>query len=159
MRGGRIFKTAALVFVALVSVAWAGRAWAGSAVLTLHQITISTTTAGVQTEGGSILKNGAKIGQYAIQRIQVPGGTSAPFNTSMATVSLFFAVNAGTGGPEVVTMQGAHDFNSSIFRGSVSAASNFYAWIKGADASYAPVSTVNKTLIISWTGLNQFALP
>ncbi len=160
-----MFKKATLLLVVLVSIGWAGNAWAGFVILTLQRVGAVNTINGVQTEGGNILKNNVKVGQYAIQRIQVlgviNGGTSSPLNTAMTTITLFFALSSAVGAPENVTLQGSHDFTSNAFKGSVSAASNFYSWIKGADASYSALSTtsINKTLVVIWNGANQLTLP
>ena len=77
----------------------------------------------------------------------------------MTTMTLFFATASGTA-PQNVTLQGAHDFGPGNFVGSVSAASNRYAWIQGGEASYQPVSgTTSMNLVIRWNGANQLTLP
>ena len=77
---------------------------------------------------------------------------------TQSIVTLFFN-NTGTP-PQNITIQGAHSYSSGRFAGSVSAASNRYAWIKGADVFMSSTSTPGTTSItFSWTGANQLVLP
>jgi len=138
----------------LLTVLWTAQALAGGVTLTLVRSTLNNVDDAAgrwQHEGGNIVKGGAPVGQYAIQRRVTNGGTTAQ-NTAMETVTLFFA-NTGMP-PQNVTLQGAHHFSNGHFAGSVSAASNKFSWIKGADAIIA-----NNVLQISWPGPNQLSLP
>ncbi len=150
------------LLVATFMAAAAPLAHAGNVTLTLTRSTLTNVNdaAGLwQHQGGDILKNGAKVGQYALHRRVTAGGTGAPLNTAMTTITLFFATASGTA-PQNVTLQGAHDFGPGNFVGSVSAASNRYTWLQGGDASYAPVSgTTDTSLTIRWNGANQLTLP
>ena len=77
-----------------------------------------------QHEGGTVrTTNGIPWGNYAITRRVTFSGTSAQ-NTAMVTVTLF---RTGAHPPENITLQGAHDFNSGVYIGSVSAASRLFA--------------------------------
>ena len=149
-----------LIVTAAIAI-WAPLANAGSIALTLTRVSLNNVpdVAGTwQHEGGNILKGGVKIGQYALHRRVTNGGTTAPLNTAMTTITLFFATAAGSA-PQNVTLQGAHDFGVGNFRGSVSAASNRYTWIHGADATYSSPAAATLTLIISWNGAAQLTLP
>jgi hypothetical protein len=138
----------------LIGGSWTPQAMAGGVSLTLARTTLNNVDDAAgrwQHEGGNILKGSAAVGQYAIHRRVTNGGTTVQ-NTAMETVTLFFS-NTGLP-PQNVTLQGAHHFSNGHFAGSVSAASNRYSWIIGADA----VINVN-TLIINWGGSNQLTLP
>ena len=158
----KIVRLWALIVVLLGMVLCAGAAHAGAVALTLTRTTLTNVVdaAGTwQHQAGDILKGGVKVGQYALHRRITNGGTAAPLNTAMTTITLFFVLAAGTA-PENVTLQGAHDFGPGNFRGGVSAGSNRYNWIRGADATYVPVAgTTNLSLTLSWTGASQLTLP
>ena len=135
---------------------------AGSVALTLTRTSLTNVAdaAGLwQHQGGDIMKGAVKVGQYALHRRVTTGGTTAPLNTAMTTLTLFFAAQAGTA-PQNVTLEGAHDFSAGNFRGSVSAASNRFTWIQGGDASYSSAAAVGSlNLVISWNGASQLTLP
>jgi hypothetical protein len=136
-------------------------AHAGSVGLTLTRTTLTNVpdAAGLwQHEGGNVFKGGVKIGQYALHRRVTSGGTTAPLNTAMTTITLFLATAAGTA-PQNITLEGAHDFSVGNFRGSVSAASNRFTWIQGGDATYASLGGGGLSLVISWNGSAQLTLP
>jgi hypothetical protein len=136
-------------------------AHAGSVVLTLTRVSLNNVTdaAGTwQFQGGNILKGATKVGQYALTRRTITGGTTSPLNTAQTTITLFFALTSRTA-PANITLEGAHDFSAGNFRGSVSGASAWYSWIKGADAIYSSAGGGLETLTISWTGLLQLTLP
>jgi hypothetical protein len=138
----------------LLVVSWTPQALAGSVSLTLVRSTLTNVDDAAgrwQHEGGNITKGSVTVGQYAIHRRITNGGTTAQ-NTAMETVTLFFS-NTGVP-PQNVTLQGAHHFSNGHFVGSVSAASNHFSWINGADA----VINVS-TLIIQWVGSNHLTLP
>lgn len=150
----------ALVVASAISL-FAPLASAGSAVLTLTRTSLTNVpdAAGLwQHQGGDIFKGGVKVGQYALHRRVTTGGTTAPLNTAMTTLTLFFATASGSA-PQNITLQGAHDFGPGNFRGSVSGASNRFSWIQGGDATYASLAGGNLSLVISWNGASQLALP
>jgi hypothetical protein len=148
------------VVVALA--AFAPLANAGSVALTLTRVSLTNVSdpAGVwQHQGGDIMKGATKVGQYLLTRRSTNGGSTTPLNTAATTITLFFATASGSA-PQNVTIQGAHDFGPGNFRGSVSAASNRYAWIQDGDATYAPVAaTTSLSLVIAWSGASQLTLP
>ena len=135
---------------------------AGSIALTLTRTSLTNVpdAAGVwQLQGGDIMKGAVKVGQYALSRRTVTGGTTAPLNTAATTLTLFFATAAGSA-PQNVTIQGAHDFGPGNFRGSVSGASNRYTWIQGGDVTYAPGAAAGSlSLVIGWNGASNLTLP
>jgi hypothetical protein len=135
---------------------------AGAVLVTLSRTSALTNVndaAGLwQHEGGNVFKAGVKIGQYALHRRVTTGGTTAPLNTAMTTITLFIAA-AGGSAPQNITLQGAHDFTAGNFRGSVSAASNRFTWIQGGDAVYSPGGAGILNLSIGWTGASQLTLP
>jgi len=154
-------KLAIKTFVAAAAVAAASFAHAGSVALTLtrNSLTNVNDAAGLwQHQGGDIMKGGLKVGQYALHRRVTNGGTGAPLNTAMTTMTLFFATAAGSA-PQNVTLQGAHDFGPGNFRGSVSGASNRFSFAQGGDASYSSLAGGNLSLVISWSGSSQLTLP
>ena len=158
----KILRLRTLLVVVLAMLCCAEAVHAGGVTLTLTRKTLTNVVdaAGTwQHQGGDILKGTVKVGQYALHRRVTTGGTDGVLNTAMTTITLFFSL-AATTAPENVTLEGAHSFSAGNFRGSVSAASNRYNWIRGADATYVPVSaTTNFTLTLSWTGASQLTLP
>ena len=147
--------TVVMIAALLLVVSWTAQAMAGSVVLTLKRSTLNNVDDAAgrwQHEGGTVLKGTTTVGQYAIHRRVTNGGTDVQ-NTAMETVTLFFS-NTGSP-PQNVTLQGAHHFSNGNFVGSVSAASNRFSWIKGADAVIAG----STTLTISWEGAPQITLP
>jgi hypothetical protein len=151
-------------FVPLIAAAalWSGSAFAGSVVLDLHSKSLINVTdaAGLtQPEAGWIGKGATKVGNYFLSR-RVDTLTNALFNTGATHITLFFEPQQdGTSpAPDNVTLDGAHDFSSGGFKGSVSAASSPYSWIKGADASYSIASNVD-TLTIHWLANQELTLP
>lgn len=135
-------------------------AHAGAVSLTLTRTTLTNVNdaAGTwQHQGGNVLKGGVKVGQYLLTRRVTTGGSTAPLNTAATTITLFLATAAGSA-PQNVTLQGAHDFGPGNFRGSVSAASNRYTWLQGADATYSSSGT-SLILSIGWAGASQLTLP
>ena len=151
----------ALGSLALATTFTALPAHAGSTVLTLTRVSLTNVDDAAgrwQHEGGKIFKGAVQVGQYAIARRVTFGGTNTPLNTAMQTTTLFFAASAGTA-PQNVTLQGAHDFSSGTFRGSVSGASNRYSWIQGGDAVSSVPSAGTQTLVIGWNGASQLSLP
>ena len=136
-------------------------AHAGSTVLTLTRTSLTNVDDAAgrwQHEGGKVFKGTTQVGQYATTRRVTFGGTNEPLNTAMQTTTLFFARTGGSA-PQNVTLQGAHDFSSGSFRGSVSAASNRYSWIQGGDAVSTSPAAGTQSLAIGWTGASQLTLP
>jgi len=151
-------------FVLLIAAAalWSGSAFAGSVVLELHSKSLINVTdaAGLtQHEAGWIGKGATKVGNYFLSR-RVDTLTNALFNTGATHITLFFEPqpNGTSPAPDNVTLDGAHDFTSGGFKGSVSAASSPYSWIKGADASYSIAGGVD-TLTIHWLASPELTLP
>ena len=151
-------------FVLLIAAAalWSGSAFAGSVVLDLHRKSLINVTdaAGLtQHEAGTILKGTTVVGNYFLSR-RVDTLAAPLFNTGATHITLFFdpQPNGTSPAPDNVTLDGAHDFTSGGFKGSVSAASNPYSWIKGADASYSITNSVD-TLTIKWLASPELTLP
>lgn len=148
--------TMAAMFV--MAMMWSSAAFAGGVSLSLVRASLTNVDDAAgrwQHEGGRIMKGAAVVGHYSIHRRVTFGGTDAQ-NTAMTTVTLFFS---GTP-PQNVTLQGAHAFSTGRFAGGVSASSNRYAWIHGADAVIAPTAVLGtSTLTLQWTGANQLTLP
>jgi hypothetical protein len=112
-----------------------------------------------QHEAGTILKGTTLVGNYFLSR-RVDTLSGALFNTGATHITLFFEPqpNGTSPAPDNVTLDGAHDFSSGGFKGSVSAASSPYSWIKGADASYSTLNSVD-TLTIKWLASPELTLP
>lgn len=109
-----------------------------------------------QHEGGNIVKSKVTIGQYLIIRRVTTPATST-MNVAATTITLFLGTGSTTA-PNNITLQGAHNFSAGNFRGSVSAASNRYSFLQGADATYT-AATGTETLVMSWTGSSQLTVP
>jgi len=119
-----IFVVFALLFIFL------SQAHAGSLDLVIHQNSlkgVSDSAGSWQYEGGKVfITTGvvneisaiAYIADYAITRRTIIGGTEAQ-NTAMLTMTIFLIGNKP---PQNITLQGSHDFSSSKYIGSVSAA-------------------------------------
>lgn len=110
-----------------------------------------------QHEGGDVVKSKDVIGQYLIVRRVTLPATSA-LNTAATSITLFLGTSASTA-PSNITLQGAHNFSSGNFRGSVSGASNRYTFLQGADATYSSTASGTLTLNMSWNGSNQLTVP
>lgn len=97
-----------------------------------------------QHEGGEILYQGNRIGHYATTRRVTNGGTTQQ-NTAMLTMTIFLY---GSGAPPInLTLQGAHDFTSGRYIGSVSAASSSLTPLNGA--TFAG-NTASDTLVLTY---------
>jgi hypothetical protein len=147
-----------IVSLSICAALWSGSAFAGSVVVQLTRaslINVSDAAGVTQHEAGKVSKGTAVVGDYFLSR-RVDTFAGSKFNTGATHITLLFAPRSGA--PENVTLDGAHDFSSGNFKGSVSAASNRYSWIENADASYN-VSGGVETLVIIWTGSNQLTLP
>jgi hypothetical protein len=151
-------------YVPLIAAAaiWSGSAFAGSVVLELHRaslINVADAAGSTQHEAGTILKGSTLVGNYFLSR-RTDTLSGALFNTGATHITLFFEPqpDGSSPAPDNVTLDGAHDFSSGGFKGSVSAASHLYSWIKGADASYSITSAVD-TLTITWLASPDLTLP
>lgn len=148
----------------LVSVAFltlAAVAQAGSVTLVLNRASLTNVDDAAgrwQHEGGTVFKGAVQVGNYAIHRRVTNGGTNAQ-NTSMWTCEIFFTpLNP----PENIVMQGAHSFGNGQVKGSISAASFRFTWLKniGAYVTLVPGAAINlQNLTITWPGATQLTLP
>lgn len=144
----------------------AGLANAGTETVTLVRSTLEnvTDTGGIPTdlwqyEGGAIETTaGVPIGYYTTSRRVTQSGTAA-YNTAAVTTTLFFASATAGNAPNVVTLEGSWSYSSGNFAGSVSAASNKYHWLIGADAASTIPATGTSSLVLSWLGSNSLRLP
>ena len=122
----------AVAATSLFTLASADDARAQSLTLTLQQsgalINVDDAAGRWQHEGGEVIcpDGTTQIGHYAIHRRVTFTGT-APQNTAMTTVTLFLGDSAP---PQSITLQGAHDFNSGFYTGSVSATSAPFAAVR-----------------------------
>ncbi len=149
--------TLALTLTFLVSSA----AEAGSAVLTLNRTNLTNVNdnAGVwQYEAGTVSSGSTAVGYYSINRRVTNGGTTA-LNTASETINLFLSTSSSTTAPRNITIQGAHNFGSGQFVGSVSAASAQYHWVIGADVSATIPSATVTTLTIDWLQSTTLTIP
>jgi hypothetical protein len=158
-------RTVLLALTTLSSVLCAGTTFAGTKNLTLERSTLSNDAdadgGGLwQYEGGTLLSaSGATAGTYIVNRRVTTSGTQT-FNTAFETMTLFFTPLVAGAVPEVVVVQGAYSYNSGAFVGSVSAASEKYTWIIGADASGTiATGTSNTTLTLAWNGSKHLTIP
>jgi hypothetical protein len=130
----RIVRTLALVFVLFV-VATAG-AQAAPVTLTLLAVNNQTIQA-IQIESGSLLLNGAKVGEYV--NVRTTPSVNATVNSGAATMTLLF--DTGQFSPATpITLQGS--FNRSTFSqiGSISAST--VSGLIGVKYTYDGVSKV-----------------
>jgi hypothetical protein len=161
MNAKHIVRSLVVGATILAPALWSSTSHAGGVALTLQRATLTNVDDAAgrwQHEGGSILKGVTTVGEYSIHRRVTTGGTTTQ-NTAMQTITLFFTT-ASPLPPNNVTLQGAHNFNSGRFAGSVSGASNRYNWIQGADAIVVPTATIGtSTLSVTWGGSSQLTLP
>jgi len=133
-------------------------AHAGSVGLTLQRVTLTNVNDSAgnwQHEGGTVWKGATKIGNYAAHRRVTNGGTIAQ-NTAMWTCEIFFT---GSLPPENIVIQGSHYFTSGVFKGSVSAASYKYSWLRDTSNYVSGTAGATTTLNIYWTGSTSLTLP
>ncbi len=143
----------------LLGLACTAPAQAGSLTILLVRSSLNndTDSAGLwQYEGGAVQNatTGATIGHYLLNRRVTTAGTSTD-NTAAESITLFFS-NATAGQvPNSFTLEGAYSYNTGQFVGSVSAASERYHVLIGADASATLVtsSTTTSKLVVDWVGL------
>jgi hypothetical protein len=148
-----------LIIIALVftlSLGMISDSYAGEVTLNLKRvgslINVDDAAGRWQHEGGQVLKANKQVGNFSIYRRVTTAGTS-PQNTAMLTMTIFFL---GQAPPQNITLQGSHDFSSGGYIGSVSAASNRYTWIQGADFTG---STATNSLTIHWNGSSSLTIP
>ena len=151
------------LFIVVATSLWSGKVLAGVSTFTLHRaslINVTDSAGTTQREAGTVQRGGVTIGNYYIAR-RVDTLAGALFNSYPAHVALLFAPKAGTTPvTENITMDGTHDFTSGDFKGSVSATSSAYSWVRDADADYTPTGAVGvATLVIRWTGSGQLVIP
>lgn len=153
-------RKAPLAAVILAPALAASQASAGSVALRLERTSLKNVDddAGrFQHEGGNVKKGNTIIGQYLIMRRVTLPATST-LNTAATTITLFIGTS-NTTAPSCITLQGAHNFSAGNFRGGVSAASNRYAFLNGADATYTSPQSGVETLVMSWNGSSQLTVP
>ena len=139
---------------------YAAAAQAGTQTLELVRSTLQNVpdaAGSYQYEGGTIQNTaGSHLGTYLI--VRRTGSSTAAFNTAATTISLFFPPAVSTSAPGVVTIEGSWSFSSGDFNGSVSAASQSFHWIVGADASSTIPTVANSRLVLTWIGSDQLRL-
>ena len=140
---------------------WSGAAYAGTAVLTLTRVAPLTNVADAaglfQHEAGVVKKGVILGGNYFLSR-RVDTLAGALFNTGATHITVFLRSKGGNAAPESITIDGAHDFSSGAFKGSVSATSSAYSWVRDADSSYTNSLGV-ETLVIQWQGSSLLLVP
>jgi len=150
----------ALVALAGLASLYAAGAQAGTQTLELVTSTLQNVpdvAGSYQYEGGTIESTAGKsLGTYLI--VRRTGSSTSEYNTAATTITLFFPPSPSTNAPPVVTIEGSWSFSSGDFNGSVSAASNEFHWIVGADASSTMPSTSGSKLVLNWAGSGQLAL-
>lgn len=149
--------------VLLIPALWSVESAAGSVVLTLTRSTLTNINDAAgrwQHEGGTIFRGATQVGYYALHRRVTNNGTTA-LNTAMVTMTLFLNTAQVQGNaPRNVTIEGAWDFSSGRFLGSVAAASSQYNWLQGADVLGSPGSASGSTnLTINWLQSFTLTLP
>ena len=154
-----MFKTISKLFAVVTICVVSTQTWAGAVVFnlvrdSLDNVHVDDDTSGSwQHSGGRVFLRGDLVGYYATTRRLTTAGTGA-YNTAMQTTTLFLQDTDGA--PENITLQGAHDFSSGEYKGSVSAASFRYSWLQGA--LYDGDAGAN-TLRIQWTGPKVMRVP
>jgi hypothetical protein len=159
----KIIKQSLIVLVFLMPALWSTESTAGSVALLLTRSTLTNVTdaaGGWQHEGGTVFSGATQIGYYALHRRTTTGGTNT-LNTAMETLTLFLNTAQVQGNaPRNITIEGAHDFSSGRFRGSVSAASAQYNWIQDANVLGAPSTAIGDTILtIDWLQSTTLTLP
>jgi len=110
-----------------------------------------------QYEGGTLENSsGGTLGNYII--VRRTEAATASFNTAATTITLFLPPATSGAAPSVVTLEGAWSFSSGDFQGSVSAASNKFHWLVGADAASSMPTVSASKLVLTWAGSNELIL-
>lgn len=143
------------LFIVATSI-WSGEVLAGSVTLTLtsKSRTSFTDPGGItqQNENGLIQTGGAF---FIVRR----AATTFKFEFGTTKISLIFPNPTDPAAPpESITIDGAHNISNNGFKGSVSATSPAYSWVRGAVANLT-VSAGVETLVIRWTGSDQLVIP
>ena len=151
------------VLLVVATLLWSTGAFAGSATFTLTRVALINVpdAAGItQHEAGTIKKGTTVVGDYYIER-RVDTLTGVLFNAYPTRVSLLFPSRISTlPAPENIIAQGVHEFGQGSFKGSVSASSSIYSWVRDADVGYTQTTTVGvATLVITWLGSPTLVLP
>jgi hypothetical protein len=108
-------------------------------------------------EGGTLENSsGGTLGNYII--VRRTEAATASFNTAATTITLFLPPATSGAAPSVVTIEGAWSFSSGDFQGSVSAASNKFHWLVGADAASSMPTVSASKLVLTWAGSNELIL-
>ncbi len=161
-----ISRKATLTAAVLTTALWSANASAGTITLLLAKSSLTNVTdaAGLnQYESGDVKKGTTVIGQYQIVRrvTTPPTTTSTSQYVAAASITLFLGTSATTPNTELhnIVLSGAHGFSAGNFKGSVSAASNKYSWIIGADSGCVSAGTGLTNLTINWNGSNQLTVP
>jgi hypothetical protein len=139
-----------------------GSAMAGTTVFLLKRsnlVNVSDAAGTTQHEVGLVTRNNVTLGEYFLVR-RVDTLAAAPFNAAATHLTLLLPSkpSQGNAAPETITIDGAHEFSLGGFKGSVSATSPFYAWIRGGDATYT-IAGGSETLVVQWTGSSQLTVP
>ena len=147
------------LFIVATCIIWSGEVLAGSATFTLKFASrASYTDPGGMTqqyEAGFFRKGDAIVGTYIIVRRVA---TSIKSTAGTTNITLTFIPNDFTSAPESITMEGVHNISTNAFKGSVSATSSAYSWVRDADA-HLTVSAGVETLVIRWEGSDQLVIP
>lgn len=145
-----IMNLVRVLVISVLSFAWASESNALALTLTLERLSLDNVDdppGRWQHEGGQVqCSDGRHVANYAAYRRVTFSGTS-PQNTAMLTMTLFFIDEFP---PQNITLQGAHDFSSGGYIGSVSAASSLFAKVRGA--SFSGIAGVLGTLTIDKLG-------
>jgi hypothetical protein len=143
---------------------WSGEVLAGTSTFTLHRLSavnVTDTAGTTHHEAGTVHRGDALIGYFLILR-RVENALKFAIGAGTTHITLFFPAKADTTAAwENIIMDGAHKVDSSgagAFKGSVSATSSAYSWVRDADADYT-VSAGGETLVIRWAGSNQLVIP
>lgn len=153
-------RTALLATVAVFGSLCAAAAQAGTQTVELVRSSLTNVpdAAGIyQYEGGTLENSsGGTLGTYII--VRRTEAATASFNTAATTMTLFLPPATSGAAPNVVTIEGAWSFSSGDFQGSVSAASNKFHWLVGADAASTMPTVAASKLVLTWTGSNGLIL-
>lgn len=159
----KIIQRSLIALVLLVPGLWSTESMAGSVglVLTRNTLTNVPDAAGTwQHEGGKVFKGALQVGYYALHRRVTNGGTTAPLNTAMVTMTLFLNTAQVQNAPRNITIEGAWDFTTGRFLGSVAAASSQYNWLQGANVTGGPGAVIGNTnYTIEWLQSFTLTLP
>lgn len=153
-------RTALLGALAVLGSLCAAAVQAGTQTVDLVRSSLTNVpdAAGIyQYEGGTLENSsGGTLGTYII--VRRTEAATASFNTAATTITLFLSPASSGAAPSAVTIEGAWSFSSGDFQGSVSAASNKYHWVIGADAKSSIPTIGTSKLVLTWAGSNELLL-